>query len=267
MDSKSTPSLPPVELRTGGGHFLTDEDWRASARAEAERLTGSLDLGADDVLLDFGCGAGRLAIGLAQGVVHPARYVGVDVRPDAIEWCVQTLVPQFTWMRFEVSHAYNERYRPDGRAASPLPFEDGTFSFVYAYSVFSHLRWYDTMSYLAELSRLARIGATAFISAFVEPSVPDEVVNPSDYGALTWKGPLHCVRFSERAFHRYLDEAGWSVISRTPGSETDGQTGYLLRKVAAPVLLMAEPDDRRSVAGRLLAFYDEVQTRTRRNED
>ena len=250
---------PPAELRTGGYHFLTDEDWLASARKEASRLTDELGLGEDDVLLDFGCGAGRLAIGFAQNEVRPRRFVGVDVRRDAIEWCQTALTGRYPWMEFYSSDAYNERYRRDGTPDWQLPYLDGTFTYVYAYSVFSHMRWRDAMLYLAELSRVSSLNARGFLTAFTEPEVPDETINPEGYGPLTWSKPLHCVRFSQRAFRRYLDEAGWRTEESVHGTETDGQSAYRLTKVAAPFLLLAEPGDRRSVSGRLLALAHEAR--------
>jgi SAM-dependent methyltransferase len=91
-------------------------------------------------VLDFGVGWGRLIRLFAHDV--PARQLyGVDVDPDILRVCADTGVPGCLI-----------RVEPGAR----LPFPDGDFGLVYAYSVFSHLSGAAALSAFNELARILR---------------------------------------------------------------------------------------------------------------
>jgi SAM-dependent methyltransferase len=88
--------------------------------------------------LDFGCGWGRNYRLLLRDVPTD-RLLGVDVEADCVRLCQETI--------------------PMGRfrncdAAPPLDASDGSFSVVYAYSVFSHLIEDLHRQWVAEFARL-----------------------------------------------------------------------------------------------------------------
>jgi ubiquinone/menaquinone biosynthesis C-methylase UbiE len=92
----------------------------------------------DSRVLDFGCGWGRF-LRFFWKDVHVANLHGVDVDPDIIEVCRNTAVPG-TFYQLEAN----------GR----LPFPDGNFSHVLAYSVFTHLPERLHLHWLAEIARV-----------------------------------------------------------------------------------------------------------------
>ena len=159
-------ALPPLELCAGGlplaydddyppesaiGCLLPSTDWfdpddplRSYERAGAElrdAIVALLPPGwsfAGRRALDFGCGAGRVLRHFAAEA-ETAELWGCDLNRAAIEWIEENLVPPF--------HALANDAEP------PLPFPDGHFDLIWAYSVFTHLgeswsRW------LCELHRL-----------------------------------------------------------------------------------------------------------------
>jgi ubiquinone/menaquinone biosynthesis C-methylase UbiE len=98
----------------------------------------------DSRVLDFGCGWGRFLRFFWKGV-NVANLHGVDVDPDIIEVCRNAAVPG-TFYELEAN----------GR----LPFSDGYFSHVLAYSVFTHLPEKVHLHWLAEIARVMQSQAT-----------------------------------------------------------------------------------------------------------
>lgn len=105
--------------------------------------------------VDFGCGAGRLTLGLAR---HYDRVSGVDIAPSMIE-----LANELNSLPQRVDYRLNER--PD---LSLLP--DQSVDFLLSIVVLQHMSNDLKRSYLAEFVRILRPGATA---AFTIPSHAD----------------------------------------------------------------------------------------------
>jgi SAM-dependent methyltransferase len=112
-------------------------------------------------VLDFGCGCGRVIRhlkGMTGGEIH-----GTDSNPIAIRWCQRNL----SFARFRVNPL-----------EPPLPYPDGMFDLVYAFSVFTHLteplqaRWMD------ELRRVLVPGGMAILTVHGDKCA--EVLLPSE---------------------------------------------------------------------------------------
>lgn len=213
----------------GGAHFRHDEAFVTSAVDEVGRLEERIGLGPSSRLLDWGCGAGRLAVGIVERVGRIDHYHGVDVQKHLIDWAQRHLGdrPGFTFTHVDLA---NPRYNPGGSLERMIPGATGYYDVFYAYSVFSHLMGEDTAAYLCEVSRVLAPGGRAFLTAFVEEGVPDQEENPVGYGPLEWSGPLHCVRFERGFFEGMVRAAGLEVDSLDHGQETDRQSLYLLSK-------------------------------------
>lgn len=77
-------------------------------------------------ILDFGCGTGRLLLGLHRELPETDRRLwGVDIHAARIEWARRNLSPT---LRFATCSTFPH-----------LPFEDRTFDLVVAGSVFTHI--------------------------------------------------------------------------------------------------------------------------------
>ncbi len=229
--SPSGVQLPPTVYRMGGAHFRRDDAFVSSAVAEVGRLEDTIGLTRDSRLLDWGCGAGRLAVGVAEKLGRIEHYHGVDIQKHLVDWAQRHLGDREGYTFTHVDLA-NPRYNPGGSLERSIPGESGGYDGFYAYSVFSHLMGADTAAYLREVARLLAPGGRAFITAFVEDDVPEQEENPAGYGPLTWSGPLHCVRFERGFFEGLVRDAGLEVDALEHGQETDGQSLYLLRRPA-----------------------------------
>ncbi len=108
-------------------------------------------------VIDFGCGDGATALGVASNA--RASVIGVDLCRsfDSLpELAVRTLGTRLL--------PPNLSFR-ENTEAGPLPFPDACVDLVYSWSVFEHLA--DVRSVLAELQRIVKRGGTLFIQ--IEP--------------------------------------------------------------------------------------------------
>lgn len=220
-------TLPPMALRMGGAHFRQDTDFVAAAIRDVALLQRHAGLTRESRLLDWGCGAGRLAVGIRQSLGHVRDYHGVDVQPSLLDWARDHLTDDHT--RFSLVDQRNERYNPEGRVDFEIPADPGSVDVLYAYSVFSHMLEPDVRGYARTIASILAPQGRAVMTAFVENAVPDCEENPDEYRKLAWKGRLHCVRFDRQFFERLLWDAGLAVDEFVYGRETDGQSLYSLR--------------------------------------
>ncbi|WP_141012874.1 class I SAM-dependent methyltransferase [Nocardioides sambongensis] len=226
VPSRQPIPLPPGELRMGGRHFKDDEAFVRSATEDVRRLN-EFGLQKDSRLLDWGCGAGRLAVGVRERWGRIGLYHGVDVQKRLIDWAEENLTaPGFTFSFVDIANA---RYNKRGAQDHSIPGATGDYDAFYAYSVFSHMLSAEARPYLAEIRRLLSDNGFAFFTAFVEDSVVDEAENPEGYGPMEWRGPLHCVRFERSFFDTMVTEAGLTIDRFEHGNETDGQSMYVVR--------------------------------------
>lgn len=117
-------------LRTGAAH---------AARVEALVAEHDVALGPGRVLLDAGCGCGRIARHLL-GTGADVR--GIDINPELVAWTRERLgIPAGT-----------VGINP------PAPGADGEIDVVLAYSVLTHLTGPQQRSWLGEWARLLRPG-------------------------------------------------------------------------------------------------------------
>lgn len=123
-----------------------------------------------DIVLDVGCGFGRMAAPLTMYLTKITRYEGFDIIPKGVEWCKNNISPKNTNFNFQLVDVYSERYNPTGKLSSSqfnFPFADGIFDFVFLTSVFTHMLPADVENYTSEISRVLKPGGKCFITWFV----------------------------------------------------------------------------------------------------
>jgi SAM-dependent methyltransferase len=222
---RSVP-LPPVDMRRGNGPLKYDDDYFVeSARQDVEHLM-NLGLAPGSRLLDFGCGPGRLAVGLiAAG--WSGSYMGVEVKDRHVQWATNEITSRFPDFQFIHVDAANERYNPDGSQAPSLPSPDGSVDLIAAFSVFTHMLSDDTKAYLREFRRVLAPDGKAFITVFMAEGVPDETENPPWFG--NWEGRLHCVLYSTAYLRDLIGNSGMTLEQALPRRARHKQDELLLR--------------------------------------
>ncbi len=120
----------------------------------------------DNKILDVGCGTGLLAIASEPFLGRCGRYTGIDLIEKNIAFCRR----QFPRSHFDFVHvdAANAEYAPQQqRNQITWPFENDTFDFATALSVWTHLNEEDAVHYLQEVSRVLKSGGKAVITCFL----------------------------------------------------------------------------------------------------
>jgi SAM-dependent methyltransferase len=143
------------------------------------------DLAPHERVLDLGCGIGRMALPLTQ-YLRDGSYDGVDVSAEGIAWCEETIAARYERFRFHRLDLAHPIYNPAGAVATSavrLPFADGTFDFVCACSVLTHLRADDIRAYAREIRRVMAPQARCLVTAFM-------LNPPARQGLLTGHGAL-----------------------------------------------------------------------------
>lgn len=152
---------PPQELseRVAGGG-ITPDGFLHGALVDRRRLylclrEGGYDFRRPGRVLDFGCGCAR-TLRFFCDAADTTTFVGCDIDRQAVAWA-QTHIdfPDFVVV--------------GSRPA--LPFLDGAFDAIMAFSVFTHLPENLQRRYLRELRRIAAPGAVIVISTHGEEAM------------------------------------------------------------------------------------------------
>ncbi len=121
-------------------------------------------------MLDVGCGIGRIAVPLTGYLAAPGEYWGLDVSRRGIDWCVRKITPRHPSFHFLWCDVYSKEYNPAGSCRARdyrFPFETGTFDFVCAISLFTHMLRPDLERYVAEAARVTKPGGRLFATFFL----------------------------------------------------------------------------------------------------
>lgn len=129
----------------------------------------------DMQVLDFGCGCGRLAIPTLEYLSDKGSYVGVDIIPSLIKFCVEEIGREHDNADFFLSVEGNnmyDKYKSTIDVGIPkieslAELGQGRFDVITAFSVFTHLTLEDSNRYLAELKKLLKPGGKICISCFL----------------------------------------------------------------------------------------------------
>lgn len=175
----------------------------------------------EPVVLDLGCGCGKLARFLH---LNPRlRYVGVDIFLPGILWCRRAFAGSADRFRFEHFDGYSATYNPDGRIAVTeysLPAADASVDLVVCSSLFTHLLEADAIHYLGEIARVLKPGGQAFISVH-------NAVAPGE----RWRGDEERIDLDEDYFLELCAMSG--LIAEEPIGEVYGQVVHRLRNSVA----------------------------------
>lgn len=144
---KSAGWPPPKEFQKGG-YWVVAEQCFATIKNKLKESCGT-ETNEFRRILDFGCEAGRL-----MQYWEPHQEVwGIDKNAAAIKWCRENLSPE---LNFLTSSPYPH-----------LPFQDGYFDFILAFSVFTHIGA-DYLSWILELRRILDLDGILFLTILDE---------------------------------------------------------------------------------------------------
>ncbi|HVW19342.1 MAG TPA: class I SAM-dependent methyltransferase [Solirubrobacteraceae bacterium] len=156
--------VPPRRLLA----FVGDSDFVATGDEFMRHFVELGELRPDERVLDVGCGIGRMARPLAAFLGPGGSYDGFDVHAEGVAWCRERYadLPAFGFAHADVRNAV---YNPGGAAdaaAHRFPYEDGSFHFVFATSVLTHLTAPAARRYVGEMARVLAPGGRLLATAF-----------------------------------------------------------------------------------------------------
>jgi ubiquinone/menaquinone biosynthesis C-methylase UbiE len=124
----------------------------------------------DHDMLDIGCGCGRVARCLCDYLEPSSQCEGFDIMANAIAWCRENITPAHPNFGFTPTPLHNTAYRSDPSLPEAdtfrFPYDDGSFDFVAAQSVFSHLTPDSAANYIRETAGVLRPGGIACTTWF-----------------------------------------------------------------------------------------------------
>lgn len=188
--------LPPDDLVFLVAGHRNVEHWGRSRRACVTEviLPRLADLNIHPAqfrsILDFGCGCGRVLAGW-EGLHGSAKLYGVDINPQLVAFC-QENIPFAT-----VSEC--GRY-------PPLDFNEASFDFVYACSVWTHMKVSAAVQWAGEMARVIAPGGILMMS----------------YQGSAYRGVLASIT---KDGSRILEEAGIYVHCHVDGA-SEGSNHY-----------------------------------------
>jgi SAM-dependent methyltransferase len=210
---------PPRRLSFVGGG-----DFEATGREFLGHFTELGGLRPDDRVLDAGCGIGRMALPLTQ-YLQGGSYAGFDVGRGMVRWCSRNITPRWSQFEFTWAPIYNAKYNPFGDLAAAdfrFPYEDGSFDFAFATSLFTHLQRQEARHYLAETARVLRPGGTCLLTFFLLTPESEAAIaagradfdfrHPVDGGlTIDPRQPEEAIAFRVGVVRELLDEAGLRI--------------------------------------------------------
>ncbi len=142
------------------------------------------------VVIDVGCGSGRLATKLAR---YPAlRYLGLDVVPELLDYARRK--------------AGREDFRFERVDAVRLPVEASAADFCVFFSVFTHILPEESYVYLEEAHRVLKPGGKAVFSFLEHASAASRPVFEAN---LAWVRERHVAGHLNTFLHR-ADLRAWA---------------------------------------------------------
>ena len=221
--------IPPARLLYSVATTPRATHFVESGRAAAESLRGVLDRAGrpfEDLrdVLDFGCGCGRV---LRQWPKNGPTLYGCDYNPAGIGW-LDVYMP---WVDVCTNNPL-----------PPLPYADGSFDFVYALSVFTHLPTGTQEKWMAELSRVLRphglLAMSTLGEAYIDRLTPSEHAR-FDQGQCVIRNAELAGSNLCAAYHPFPDVVdrlgrGYRLIEFAPSGATGNgrQDLYLLERLA-----------------------------------
>ena len=164
---RSEPGLPAKATNFTGS---AGPDFSSRGDALVKTLADLAGMTPSSHVLDVGCGVGKLAIAMTHFLDENGSYEGLDIVPDAIEWCTKHVVGPHGNVHFTVADVYNKEYNPKGRvqpANYRFPYDDDTFDVVALYSVFTHMLPDDVDQYISEIARVLKTNGHIFATYFI----------------------------------------------------------------------------------------------------
>jgi SAM-dependent methyltransferase len=222
LRGRRDPLVPPRRLIFVGGG-----DYKRIGDRFLKHFIYPGELRPSDVVVDVGCGCGRLARPLTE-YLNPSlggRYHGIDIVEPGIAWCKKYITPRFTHFQFTHLDIYNKAYNPTGRGRAQeciFPMMSKSVDFIVAVSLLTSMYPADAAHYIEEMARVLKPGGRLFLSLFLLNEESMRLLNEGKSGipfvfaisgglAANADFPEAAVACDEQLVLNWLKKAGMSI--------------------------------------------------------
>lgn len=182
-----------------------ESEFDRSGAATTRFLMDYVGVSEDDVVLEIGCGVGRVGRHLAPNC---RRWIGTDVSPNMV-----------AYTRERLGHLRNvEVLEISGHDLGPI--DSGSIDLAYCTVVFTHLSSWDRYAYVEEAFRVVRPGGKLYIDGVNLCSDPGWALFEMLRRIPANERPAHIAECSTpQELQEYLRRAGFEDIRTQPGDE------------------------------------------------
>ena len=99
------PLVPPIERMHDGP--ATYEEFKSNGEEFMQIYRDLCGLGPDEHMLDVGSGIGRKTLPLTRYFSRRARYEGIDISVNGVDWCSSKITRKYPNFRFQWLDVYN----------------------------------------------------------------------------------------------------------------------------------------------------------------
>lgn len=140
--------FPPEDLRLHVGTRTSLANFLSQGLSSSKRVIEIFGETPEGPILDWGCGSGRTLRWLYQHPVWREHYHGCDVDKDAVDWLQSVGI---------------SRVKVCGDSP-PLPYDDGSFRGVFAFSVLTHIHPKHHRAWYKEFRRILAPNGLAYFT-------------------------------------------------------------------------------------------------------
>ena len=165
--------------------FVGDGDFKAIGNAYLKIFIDICDLKPNARVLHIGRGIGRMAIPLTKFLSKDGSYEGFDLVSMGINWLRENISLKYPNFHFQLANVYNKQYNPKGQYDGhtyKFPYENESFDFVFATSVFTHMLPQDVTNYISEITRVLRRDGKCLMTFFILNSESLELIENGKSG-------------------------------------------------------------------------------------
>jgi SAM-dependent methyltransferase len=179
--------------------YVEEDKFRSSAEDTKKVLLATVGIGADDVVLEIGCGVGRVGQVLAPLC---KQWIGCDVSPNMLKHAAERL-SGLRNVRFVELSGYDL-----------APVADQSVDVVYCTVVFMHLDEWDRYRYVLEARRVLRPGGRIYIDNFNLCGEDGWAVFDRHRAIRPEQRPAHIsVSSTPQELETYLKKAGFQSVT------------------------------------------------------
>jgi len=199
------------------------------------------NLKSDNLVLDVGCGMGRMALPLARFLNEKGQYYGLDTIKFATDYCNRNISRRFPNFHFENVDIYNQLYNARSTAKASnyvFPFDDNKFDFVFLISVFTHMLPSDMSNYLHQIYRVLKKDSRCFMTFFISNEL--KLQNPNfcsffkyqheEYRLKNEKVPEAAISYEENYLKRLFSKKGFTILEPIHYEKWPNQDYIIVKK-------------------------------------